>query len=82
MKKYNISNYVRYKEDLKKSMPKDKFYDYYTRDELIIKFLPLVEAMARKFSTDSRACGVLTIMDLIQEGSIGLVKAVDKLDWL
>ena len=38
--------------------------------------------MARKFSTDSRACGVLTIMDLIQEGSIGLVKAVDKLDWL
>ena len=82
MKKYNISNYVRYKEDLKRSMPKDKFYDYYTRDELIIKFLPLVEAMARKFSTDSRACGVLTIMDLIQEGSIGLVKAVDKLDWL
>tara|TARA_R100001463_G_scaffold40498_3_gene85877 strand:+ start:124 stop:873 length:750 start_codon:yes stop_codon:yes gene_type:complete len=82
MKKYNISNYVRYKEDLKRSIPKDKFYDYYTRDELIIKFLPLVEAMARKFSTDSRACGVLTIMDLIQEGSIGLVKAVDKLDWL
>ena len=82
MKKYNISNYVRYKEDLKRSIPKDKFYDYYTRDELIVKFLPLVEAMARKFSTDSRACGILTIMDLMQEGSIGLVKAVDKLDWI
>jgi RNA polymerase sigma factor (sigma-70 family) len=82
MKKYNISNYVRYKEDLKRSIPEDKFYDSYTRDELIIKFLPLVEAMARKFSTDSRACGILTIMDLMQEGSIGLVKAVDKLDWI
>ena len=81
MKSYNLANYLRYKEDLKKSMPKDKFYDYYTRDELIIKFLPLVETMARKFSTDSRASGVLTIMDMIQCGSEALVKAVDKLDW-
>jgi len=62
-------------------MPEDKFYDYYTRDELIIKFLPLVETMARKFSTDSRACGVLTIMDLIQAGAEALTRAVDKLDW-
>ena len=81
MKSYNLANYLRYKEDLKQSMPKDKFYDYYTRDELIIKFLPLVETMARKFSTDSRASGVLTIMDMIQCGSEALVKAVDKLDW-
>ena len=43
MKKYNVQNYIRYKEDLKRSMPSNKFYDYYTRDELIIKFLPLVE---------------------------------------
>ena len=81
MKSYNLANYLRYKEDLKQSMPKDKFYDYYTRDELIIKFLPLVETMARKFSTDSRASGVLTIMDMIQCGSEALIKAVDKLDW-
>ena len=81
MKSYNVTNYVRYKEDLKQSMPEDKFYDYYTRDELIIKFLPLVETMARKFSTDSRASGVLTIMDMIQCGSEALIKAVDKLDW-
>ena len=81
MKSYNVSNYIRYKEDLKQSMPEDKFYDYYTRDELIIKFLPLVETMARKFSTDSRACGVLTIMDLIQAGAEALTRAVDKLDW-
>ena len=60
---------------------RDRFYDYYTRDELIIKFLPLVETMARKFSTDSRACGVLTIMDLIQAGAEALTRAVDKLDW-
>ena len=81
MKSYSVANYVRYKEDLKQSMPEDKFYDYYTRDELIIKFLPLVETMARKFSTDSRASGVLTIMDMIQCGSEALIKAVDKLDW-
>ena len=28
MRKYNVQNYIRYKEDLKASMPKDKFYDY------------------------------------------------------
>ena len=49
MKKYNVQNYIRYKEDLKKSMPPEKFYDYYKRDELIVKFLPLVENLARKF---------------------------------
>jgi len=81
MKKYNVQNYIRYKEDLKKSMPDDKFYDYYTRDELIIKFLPLVENLARKFSTTQQASGVLSINDLIQIGSEGLTKAVDKLDW-
>lgn len=81
MKKYNIQNYIRYKEDLKASMPEDKFYDYYTRDELIVKFMPLVENLARKFSTTQQASGVLSINDLIQEGNKGLTLAVDKLDW-
>ena len=81
MKKYNVQNYIRYKEDLKGSMPADKFYDYYTRDELIIKFMPLVENLARKFSTTQQASGILSINDLIQEGNKGLVLAVDKLDW-
>tara|TARA_X000001316_G_C917217_1_gene31456 strand:+ start:322 stop:1032 length:711 start_codon:yes stop_codon:yes gene_type:complete len=62
-------------------MPSNKFYDYYTRDELIIKFLPLVETIARKFSTSQQASGVMSINDLIQEGSIGLTQAVDKLNW-
>ena len=81
MKKYNVQNYIRYKEDLKKSMPNDKFYDYYTRDELIIKFLPLVENLARKFSTTQQASGVLSINDLLQAGSEGLILAVDRIDW-
>ena len=82
MKKYNIQNYVRYKEDVKRSMPGDKIaYSYYTRDELIIKFMPLVENLARKFSTSDQASGVLSINDLIQEGNSGLTIAVDKLDW-
>jgi len=81
MKKYNIKNYIRYKEDVKACMPEDKFYDYYTRDELITKFLPLVENIARKFSTTQQASGVLSINDLIQIGGEGLITAVDRLDW-
>jgi len=63
------------------SMPPEKFYDYYTRDEMILKFMPLVENLARKFSTTQQASGVLSINDLIQEGNKGLILAVDKLDW-
>jgi len=81
MKKYNVQNYIRYKEDVKKSMPEVKFYNKYTREELIVKFLPLVENLARKFSTTQQASGVLSINDLIQIGSEGLIKAVDKLTW-
>ena len=82
MKKYNVKNYVRYKEDVKACMPDDKPYDQYTRDELITKFLPLVENIARKFSTTQQASGVMSILDLLQEGSMGLTKAVDRIDWV
>ena len=81
MKKYNVKNYIRYKEDVKASMPEDKPYDQYTRNELIIKFLPLVENLGRKFATSQQASGVLSINDIIQIGSEGLTRAVDKLDW-
>ena len=82
MKKYNTQNYVRYKADVKQSIARleGKFWDEYTKEELIIKFLPLTENIARKFSTSDQASGVLSINDLIQEGSIGLVKAIGKLD--
>ena len=82
MKKYNIKNYIRYKEDVKACIPDDKPYNQYTRDELITKFLPLVENIARKFSTTQQASGVMSILDLLQEGSIGLTKAVDRIDWV
>ncbi len=84
MRKYNIQNYIRYKEDVKetlKNLPDyGEDYEKYTRKELTTKFLPLVETMARKFSTSDQASGVLSIMDLIQEGSAGLTKAVYRLD--
>ena len=84
MRKYNIQNYIRYKEDLKESLKNlpdyGDNYEKYTRKQLTVKFLPLVETMARKFSTSDQASGVLSIMDLIQEGSAGLTKAVDRLD--
>jgi RNA polymerase sigma factor (sigma-70 family) len=81
MKNYNIQNYVRYKDDLEESMPTQNSFESYTRDELIISFMPLVENLARKFSTSQIASGVLSINDLIQEGNCGLIKAVDKLNW-
>ncbi len=62
-------------------MPEDKPYKDYTRKELIVKFLPLVETLGRKFSTSDQASGVMTIMDIIQAGSEALTKAVDRLDW-
>ncbi|MCP3699024.1 MAG: sigma-70 family RNA polymerase sigma factor [Aliivibrio sp.] len=81
MRKYNVQNYIRYKEDLKRSIPKHESYETLRREQLIVKFIPLVENLARKFSTSQQASGVLTIMDLIQIGSESLIKAVDKLDW-
>ena len=83
MKKYNIRNYVRYKEDVKTSINliENKAFQDYTRDELIVTFLPLVENIARKFSTSDQASGVMDITDLIQEGSLGLIRAVDKIIW-
>ena len=84
MKKYNIQNYIRYKEDVKKSIKRRSGLEYkdLTRDELIIRFLPLVENLGRKFSTAQQASGVLSINDIIQIGSEGLTRAVDKLDWV
>jgi len=84
MKHYNIQNYIRYKEDLKSTLNRleGKMWDEYTRDELIIKFMPLVENLARKFATSQQASGVMAITDLIQEGSLNLCKAVDRVDWV
>jgi RNA polymerase sigma factor (sigma-70 family) len=83
MKKYNLRNYVRYKDDVKASINLIEFkaFQDYTRDELIVTFLPLVENIARKFSTSDQASGVMDITDLIQDGSLGLIRAVDKIIW-
>ena len=81
MKKYNQSNFTRYKQDVKSSQPNKKSFESYTRDQLIVKFLPLVENIARKFKDSDAANGVISLSDRIQFGSIGLVKAVDKIKW-
>ena len=83
MKSYNIQNYIRYKTDLEATLKRinKKEYKDYTKDELVIIFLPLVENIARKFATSQQASGVMSILDLIQEGSLNLKKAVDRIDW-
>tara|TARA_R100000234_G_scaffold97282_1_gene65655 strand:+ start:208 stop:960 length:753 start_codon:yes stop_codon:yes gene_type:complete len=81
MKKYNQNNFTRYKQDVKASQPKQKPWNEYTRDELVIKFMPLVENIARKFKDSDAANGVISLSDRMQFGSIGLIKAVDKITW-
>ena len=83
MKKYNIQNYVRWKHDLSRTLNKlpDLKYHELSRDQLIKKFLPLVENLARKFSTAKQATGILNLSDLIQDGNLALIKAVDKINW-
>jgi len=83
MKHYNIQNYIRYKKDIEKAIkriPKKEWHKY-TRNELVIVFLPLVENLARKFATSQQASGVMAITDLIQEGNLNLIKARDRIDW-
>jgi len=80
MKKYNIQNYVRYKNDLETVLLRNENLEWgdMSRDQLVAQFMPLVENLARKFSTSDQASGVMSINDLIQEGNYGLVAAVDK----
>jgi len=81
MKKYNVQNYVRYKLDLEDSLKLASEGKYSERDILIIENLPLVESVARKFSTSDQASGVLSINDMIQAGAEGLIHAIDRVDW-
>jgi len=84
MKHYHVQNYIRYKKDLEQSYKRlPQAYDYqdYNRDELITLFMPLVETIGRKFATSQQASGVMSIMDIIQEGHLNLIKAVDRIDW-
>jgi len=89
MKKYNVKNYIRWKEDVIDSIKYIKrnegnincFADY-TPKELNVLFLPLVENIARKFSTSQQASGVMSIMDIIQAGSQALTLAVHKIDFM
>ena len=83
MKKYHVQNYVRFKHDMAAALKRlpDLPYEKLSRDQLIIRFLPLVEKLARKFSTSQQASGVMSIMDFIQEGNYGLCAAVDRIEW-
>ena len=84
MKHYNIQNYIRYKTDLEKTIARIKIKEHfslYDRNTLVTLFMPLVENIARKFATSQQASGCMSILDLIQEGNLNLIKAVDRIDW-
>jgi DNA-directed RNA polymerase specialized sigma subunit len=83
MKHYNRANYSRYKKDLDSSISRieGKFWDEYTKDELIIKFMPYAEEIARSFSTAEKVSGIINLEDLIQEANASLVYAINRLDF-
>ena len=81
MRKYNVENYIRYKNDVEQAnsrLPEDIMGD---TEAVKVRYLYLVENLARKFSTGQAASGVLDITDLIQEGSYGLIAAANKINW-
>ena len=94
MKYYNVENYVRYKLDLEqtlKNMERDGEivysdsegtvdYSQMANSSIIKMWMPLCEALARKFATSQQASGVMDITDLTSCGHLGLCKAVGKLD--
>ena len=94
MKYYNVENYVRYKLDLEQTLKDMEKYgeivysdsegtvDYMqmANSSIIKMWMPLCEALARKFATSQQASGVMDITDLISCGHLGLCKAVAKLD--
>ena len=94
MKYYNVENYVRYKLDLEQTLKDmEKYgeivysdsegnvdYSQMTNSSIIKMWMPLCEALARKFATSQQASGVMDITDLISCGHLGLCKAVAKLD--
>lgn len=82
MKNFSKDNYTRHKTDIAKTISRieGKMWDEYTNEELVQKFMPLVEHLAKKFSTTEQASGVLSILDLMQYGYIGLINAVERVD--
>lgn len=80
MKGYNEKNYAIYRRDVRENQPMVKSWENYTREELIVKFLPMVETIARGFNTGDMSSGILDVMDLIQYGSVGLIAAVERFD--
>jgi len=91
MKYYNVEGYVRHKLELEAEIERiqpdidyttegEVDYTNMTDDTIIKMWMPLCEALARKFATSQQASGVMTIRDLISCGYLGLCKAVKKLD--
>ena len=72
--KYPLLTGEEEKELAKKSARGDKE----ARERLIRSNLRLVVSIAKKYLKKSKG---LTLLDLIQEGNIGLMKAVQKFDW-
>ena len=81
MKRYNVQNFVRFKNDVEDSLILASKGMYSERDTIIIENLDTVWSVAFSFSTSDQASGVLSINDLLQAGAEGLILAVDRIDW-
>lgn len=88
MKCFNAVNYTQHKKEVMDTCGSLQNLDFDTnldiilsnRDNMIYYGMKVVERTARNFSQSERAIGTLNIEDLIQEGYVGLIMAIDKLD--
>ncbi len=82
MKNYNLKNYNRHQVDISQANKRVRplTNQMLSNEELVVKYMPLVEKIAKSFSTSDVASGVLSINDLIQCGYIGLIQQINKLD--
>jgi len=78
MKSYSKSNYQRYKKEL--SSVRGVRLNLDDKSTIINNYLYLPEYIARRFPLAETSCGRLNIEDLIQEGMVALVLAVEMVD--
>lgn len=84
MKRHNLKNYAKHKAEVEaiQSLYERKSLDSIldNPEDLILANLPLVERVAKGFSTSEQASGILSLEDLIQEGYEGLIAGVNNLE--
>lgn len=83
MRNYSKKNYLRHKDEVEefvKLRPDNLDFNSATTNEILAYYIHLVHGLVKSFSLEEKASGVLNLEDITQEGYIGLIEGVNKLD--